>query len=181
MSIFITIKNSCFYLCVSLICICYQESRCPKISTFSYIYFSFFWCVVSFLLIRDFVCIYVQANLWCYNCHVLLFLQYVSLQVHKLPHHPHAGGTAFFLLDIDPLGFVSTFIVHFSTGTLNKSFDNASPCPSPTTISKQSDIIPWIFHLDFSLFHYHLNNLTNLVFKFLSQILSLDFSYTIML
>ena len=75
MEIFITIKISCFYLCFSLICICYQQPRCLKISTFSYIYFSFFWCMVSFLyinLICDFGCIYGQANFCCYNCHIFI-------------------------------------------------------------------------------------------------------------
>jgi len=42
--------------------------------------------------------------------YILLFLQDVSLQITKLPHHLHAGGSAFFLLDIVPLGFVSTML-----------------------------------------------------------------------
>ena len=66
MAIFITINNSCFYLCVNLICICYQEPNCLKISTFSYVYFSFFWCTISFLAINptcDFGSMYGPANL----------------------------------------------------------------------------------------------------------------------
>ena len=159
MAIFITTNNSYVYLYVTLICICYQEPRCLKISTFSYMYFIFFWRTVSFLsinLICDFACIYGQAKLWCYNCHIFYCF-------YRMSHCKSQNYHIICMREALPFSYWTLFLLGlfpqcytFLHTYIKQEFDNASPCPSLTTISKQSDIFPWIFHSDNRIFHYHL-------------------------
>ena len=51
------------------------------------------------------------------------------------------------LLNVVPPGFVFTFLISFSKHRLSISVDSASPYLSPTTVSKLSDIFPWIYTL----------------------------------
>ena len=50
------------------------------------------------------------------------------------------------LLNTIPPGFVCTFLITFCIHRY-MSVDNASPCLSPTTVSKLGDTFPWIFVL----------------------------------